>query len=91
MEKRITLLKENDKTQPMRWLNNARNPGIQYSKSASPLARGILRRKNIKETIHFSADALNTELLCRTIHSANQLSIFGAVAGCCEDFGIGVR
>ena len=49
-------------------------------KSVSPLARGILRKKNNKETIHFTADASNTELLYRTIHSANQLSIYGAVA-----------
>ena len=42
-------------------------------------------RKNIRDTIHFTADASNTELLYRTIHSANQLSNYGAVACWCED------
>ena len=48
--------------------------------SAGALSRGILRRKNIRDTIHFNADALNTELQIRTIHLANQLSIYGAVS-----------
>ena len=34
------------------------------------------------------ADASNTELLHRTIHSAHQLSIYGAVARWCEDSGM---
>ena len=62
--------------------------GHAVFKSVSPLARGILRRKNNKETIHFTADASNTKLFYRTIHSANQLSIYGAVAGWCEEFGL---
>ena len=52
------------------------------------LARGILRRKNKRDTTHLTADASNTELLCRTMHSANQLSIYGAVANWCEEFGL---
>ena len=36
-------------------------------------------------TIHFNADSSNAELLFRTIHSANQVSIYGAVASWCED------
>ena len=39
----------------------------------------------ITQTIHFT---LNTELLFRTIHSANQLSIYRAVACWCEEFGL---
>ena len=62
--------------------------GHPVFKSVSPLARGILRRKNNKETIHFIADASNTKLFYRTIHSANQLSIYGEVAGWCEEFGL---
>ena len=31
-----------------------------------------------RDTIHFNADASNTELLFRTTHSANQFSIYGA-------------
>ena len=37
--------------------------------SASALSRGILRILKGKETIHFNADASNTELLFRIIHS----------------------
>ena len=60
--------------------------GQPVFKSVSPLARGILRRKNNKETTHFIADAANTELLYRTSHSGIQLSIHGAVASWCEKF-----
>ena len=57
--------------------------GHPVFQSISALSRGILKRKNNRDTIHFTADATNTELLYRTIHSANQLSIYGAVA--CSD------
>ena len=43
--------------------------------------------KNNRDTIHFNADASNTELLFRIIHSVNQHSIDGAVSNCCEQFG----
>ena len=55
--------------------------------SASALSRGILRTLKGKETIHFNADASNTELLFRIIHSMNQLKINGAVSNWCEQFG----
>ena len=45
-------------------------------------------KENNRDTIHFTADASNTEFSYRTIHSANQLSIYGAVAGWCEEFGL---
>ena len=57
--------------------------GHPVFKGVSPLARGILRKKN-KETIHFSADASNTALSDRTIHIANQVSTYGAS----DDFGM---
>ena len=60
--------------------------GHPVFKGVSPLARGILRKKNNKETIHFSADASNTALSDRTIHFANQVSTHGAVARWCDDF-----
>ena len=50
------------------------------------MSRGILKRKGRRCTIHFNADSSNTELLCRTIHPANQLSIYGAVSSWCEEF-----
>ena len=49
--------------------------------SASALSRGILRVLKGKETTHFNADA-------PTIHSVNQLSIYGAVSNWCEQFGL---
>ena len=56
--------------------------------SASALSRGILRMQKGKEHIHFNADALNTELLFRIIHSVSQLSIYGAVSNWCAQFGL---
>ena len=55
--------------------------------SISDLSRGILKRKNNRDFIHFNAHASNTQFLFRTIHSANQLSIYGAVSSWCEEFG----
>ena len=55
-------------------------------KSISPLSRGILKKRNNRDTIHFNADASNTELLFRSIHSVNQLSISGAVSNWCKQF-----
>ena len=57
-------------------------------KSTSALRRRILKRKNNRDTIHFNADASNTDLLFRTIHSANHVSIYGAVSSWCEEFGL---
>ena len=37
-------------------------------KSISALSREILKKKNNRDTIHFNADAPNTELLFRIIH-----------------------
>ena len=56
-------------------------------KSISALRRGVLQKNN-RDTIDFNADASNTELLFRIIHSANQLSIYGAVSNWCERFGL---
>ena len=57
--------------------------GHPVLKSISALSRGILKGKKNRNTIHFNADASNTELLFRTIHSAN-----GAVSSWCEEFGL---
>ena len=57
-------------------------------KSISSFSRGILRKKNGRDTKRFNADASNTELLFRIIHSVNQLSICGAVTNWCEQFGL---
>ena len=47
--------------------------------STSALSRGALKRKKNRNTIHFTAESSNVKLLFRIIHSANQLSIYGAV------------
>ena len=60
--------------------------GHPVFKGISALSRGILKWKGGRCTIHFNADSSNTELLFRTIHSANQLSIYGAVSRWCEEF-----
>ena len=61
--------------------------GHPVFKSISALRRGLLKRKNDRDTIHFKADASNTEPLLLIIHSVNQHSIFGAVSNWCEQFG----
>ena len=60
--------------------------GHPVFKSISALRRGIPTRKGGRDTIHLNADSSNTELLIRTIHSAAQVSIYGAVSSWCEEF-----
>ena len=48
-------------------------------KGVSALSRGVQKQKNGKTSIHFNGDSTNTELLFQTIHSVNQLSVYGAV------------
>ena len=55
-------------------------------KGISALSRGIQKKKKGRETIHFNGVSIKTELLFQTIHSANQLSIYGAVANWCQQF-----
>ena len=55
-------------------------------KSISALSRRNLKRKSNIDTMYFNADASNTALLVRTIHSANQLIFHGAVSSWCEEF-----
>ena len=56
-------------------------------KSISALSRGILKQKTGKTSIHFNRDSMNTELLFQTIHSVNQLSVYGAVVNWCYQLG----
>ena len=55
--------------------------------SISALNRGILRMIKGKSSIHFNAESTNSELLFRIIFSANQLSVYGAVANWCYQCG----
>ena len=65
-----------------------RETGLLVFKSISALSRGSLKQKKGKNTVHFNGDSTNTELLFQTIHSVNQLSIYGAVANWCHQFGL---
>ena len=65
--------------------------GHPVSLGISAVNRGILKRKGGRCTIHFIADSSNSELLFRTIHSANQLSIYGAVSRWCEELAQWIR
>ena len=65
-----------------------KDTGHPEFKSISALSRGILKKKNNRDTIHINADASKTELLFRIIHSVNQFSIYGAVSNWCEKFGL---
>ena len=55
-----------------------KDTGDPVFKSIRALNRGILKKKNGRDTTHFNADAWNTELLFRIIHSVNQFGIYGA-------------
>ena len=59
------------------------NSGHPVFQGVSPLGRGILKTKNIRDTIHFNGEYCNIDLLHWTVHSANQLCIYGAVTKRC--------
>ena len=86
MELLLTHLKENGTPQPLKMVERFKDAAHPVSKSISALNRGILTKKNGRE--HFNADASNTELLFRIIHSVIHLSIYGAVSSWCEQFGL---
>ena len=76
------------------WDNIAEQMLLEFAESGhptfratTPLSRGILRSKGRgKLSIHFTADYPTIQTVFRIIISANQLSIFGAVATKCEEF-----
>ena len=82
MERFLTRLKDNGT------LEGFKDKSHPVFKSFGALSRGILKRRTFRDTIHCNADASNTELLFRIIHSVNQLSIYGAVSNRCEQFGL---
>ena len=64
-----------------------RRKRTSYFRATTPLSRGILKSKGRgKLSIHFTADSPTNETVVRIIISANQLSIYGAVANICEEF-----
>ena len=61
--------------------------GCPIFRATTPLSRGKLKSKGHgKLSIHFTADYPTIETVFRIIVSANQLSLYGAVANMCEEF-----
>ena len=61
--------------------------GHPIFRATTPLSTGILKSKGHRKlSIHFTADYPTIETVFRIIISANQLSIYGAVANICEEF-----
>ena len=58
---------------------NFENSGHPVFQGVSPLGRGILKKRNNRDTIHFNGEYGNINLLYRNVHAANQLCIYGAV------------
>ena len=55
-------------------------------RATTPFSRGKLKSKGHgKLSIHFAADQVTIETIFRIIVSANQLSLYGAVANMCEE------
>ena len=61
--------------------------GCPIFRATTPLSRGQLRSKGHgKLSIHFAATQETIETIFRIIVSANQLSLYGAVAEMCEEY-----
>ena len=61
--------------------------GCPIFRATTPLSRGQLRSKGHgKLSIHFGATQETIETIVRKIVSANQLSLYGAVAEMCEEY-----
>ena len=61
--------------------------GHPIFRATSPLFRGQLKSKGHgKLSIHYCADQATIETIFRIIVSANQLSLYGAVAEICEEY-----
>ena len=76
------------------WDNTAERMLVEFAESGcpifrvtSPLSRGRLKSKGHgKLSIHYAADLETIETIFRIIISANQLSLYGAVAEICEEY-----
>ena len=61
--------------------------GYPIFRATTPLSRGQLKSKGHgKLSIHYAADQETIETIFRIIISANQLSLYGAVAEMCEEY-----
>ena len=69
-----------------KWEQQANRMIELFAQSGHPVFnRGTLRRKSGRNTVHFTADSGNIVLIMRTIHSANQLRVYGTVSSGCID------
>ena len=61
--------------------------GCPIIRATSPLSRGRLKSKGHgKLSTHYAGDLETVETIFRIIVSANQLSLYGAVAEMCEEY-----
>ena len=61
--------------------------GCPIFRATTPLSRGQLKSKGHgKQSIHYAADQETMETIFRIIVSANQLSLYGAIAEICEEY-----
>ena len=71
---------------------NFSGSGHAIFRASSDLERGELRSKGEgKKSIHFNGGHENIELLLRTVLSAHQLSVYGAIADLCNELPKGLR
>ena len=76
------------------WDNIAEQMLLEFAESGHPIFRATtpLSRCSLKSkgrgklSIHFAANELTVDTICRIILSVNQLSVYGAVAAICEEF-----
>ena len=61
--------------------------GCPIFRATTPLSRGQLKSKGHGElSMHFAADQETIETIFRITVSANQFSLYGAVAEICEEY-----
>ena len=87
MEQEITDQKEDGMLQQQRWYGSSRRPIIPSSQVSLLQVVEFWNKWKIKTSIHFNAEMTNSDSLFKIIFSANQLSIYGAVADWCHRFG----
>ena len=67
-------------------ISNFSGSGHPIFRASSAFERGELRSKGGgKKSVQFNGSHENIELLLRTVTSANQLSIYGAIADLCNE------
>ena len=85
MEDLLPHPKEHGAPLPMKWYSDSKKQ-VTLSQKYQCFESWNLQEKKGKSTIHFNGGSMNTELLFQTVHSVNQLSIYGAVANWCHQF-----